>query len=185
MKDEKFLNHLIQKAQQGHRFKYLYFWGHTPKQDNLVDKSFLSQWFPAQFELEGDQYFTAEHYMMAQKAKLFNDEEIFARILQVKHPNEAKQLGRKVRNYDEKLWQEKRFDIVVQANFAKFSQHPELKNFLLATKDRILVEASPVDKIWGIGLAQDQVHIQDPSQWQGLNLLGFALMHVREQLCLG
>jgi ribA/ribD-fused uncharacterized protein len=102
--------------------------------------------------------------------------------LQVKHPNEAKQLGRKVRNYDEKIWQEKRFDIVVQANFAKFSQHPELKEFLLATKDRILVEASPVDRIWGVGMAQDHLHIQDPSQWQGLNLLGFALMHVREQL---
>ena len=65
--------------------------------------------------------------MMAQKAKLFNDKEIFAQILQVKHPNEAKQLGSKVRNYNEQIWQEKRFDIVVQANFAKFSQHPELK----------------------------------------------------------
>ena len=66
--------------------------------------------------------------MMAQKAKLFNDKEIFAQILQVKHPNEAKQLGRKVRNYDEQIWREKRFGIVVQANFAKFSQHPELKS---------------------------------------------------------
>ncbi len=71
---------------------------------------------------------------------------------------------------------------MVQANFAKFSQHPELKNFLLATKDHILVEASPVDKIWGIGMAQDHLHTQDPSQWQGLNLLGFALMRVRDQL---
>lgn len=119
--------------------------------------------------------------MMAQKAKLFNDEEIFAQILQVKHPNGAKQLGRKVRNYDEQVWQENRFDIVVQANFTKFSQHHKLKEFLLATKDRILVEASPVDKIWGIGMAQDHPYIQDPSQWQGLNLLGFALMHVRER----
>lgn len=182
MKDEKFLDDLIQKVQKGDQFKYLYFWGHTPKQVDLIDKSCFSQWYPVQFKDEGVEYFTAEHYMMAQKAKLFNDEEIFAQILQVKHPNEAKQLGRKVRNYDEKIWQEKRFDIVVQANFVKFSQHPELKNFLLATKDHILVEASPVDKIWGIGMAQEDAHIQDPSQWQGLNLLGFALMHVREQL---
>lgn len=72
--------------------------------------------------------------MMAQKAKLFNDEEIFAQILQVKHPNEAKQLGRKVRNYDEQIWQENRFDIVVQANFAKFSQYSELKNSCLQRK---------------------------------------------------
>jgi len=182
MKDEKFLDDLIQKVQKGDQFKYLYFWGHTPKQVDLIDKSCFSQWYPVQFKDEGVEYFTAEHYMMAQKAKLFNDEEIFAQILQVKHPNEVKQLGRKVRNYDEKIWQEKRFDLVVQANLAKFSQHPELKNFLLATKAHILVEASPVDKIWGIGMAQDHLHIQDPSQWQGLNLLGFALMHVREQL---
>ncbi|HFG6906773.1 NADAR family protein [Acinetobacter baumannii] len=182
MKDEKFLNDLVQKIQQGHQFKYLYFWGHIPKKANLIDKSCFSQWFPAQFNVEGIEYFTAEHYMMAQKAKLFNDKEIFAQILQVKHPNEAKQLGRKVRNYDEQIWREKRFDIVVQANFAKFSQHPELKKFLLATKDRILVEASPVDKIWGVGMAQDHPHIQDPSLWQGLNLLGFALIHVRELL---
>lgn len=128
MIDEKFLNDLIQKIQQGHQFKYLYFWGHIPKRANLIDKSCFSQWFPAQFNVEGIEYFTAEHYMMAQKAKLFNDKEIFAQILQVKHPNEAKQLGRKVRNYNEQIWQEKRFDIVVQANFAKFSQHPELKN---------------------------------------------------------
>lgn len=182
MIDEKFLNDLIQKIQQGHQFKYLYFWGHIPKRANLIDKSCFSQWFPAQFNVEGIEYFTAEHYMMAQKAKLFNDKEIFAQILQVKHPNEAKQLGRKVRNYDEQIWREKRFDIVVQANFAKFSQYPELKKFLLATKDRILVEASPVDKIWGVGMAQDHPHIQDPSLWQGLNLLGFALIHVRELL---
>lgn len=71
---------------------------------------------------------------------------------------------------------------MAQANFAKFSQHPELKEFLLATKDRILVEASPVDRIWGVGMAQEDAYIQGPSQWQGLNLLGFALMRVREQL---
>ena len=112
----------------------------------------------------------------------FNDEEVFAQILQVKHPNDAKQLGRKVRNYDEQLWQEKRFEIVVQANLAKFSQHPELSAVLLATHDRILVEASPVDRVWGIGMAQDHEHIQDPAQWNGLNLLGFALMQVRAQL---
>lgn len=182
MQDEQFLNDLIQQVQQGHQFKYLYFWGHTPKQNNHVDKSCFSQWFPSPFKQDGVEYLTAEHYMMAQKARLFNDEEAFAQILQVKHPNDAKQLGRKVRNYDEQLWKEKRFEIVVQANLAKFSQHPELSAVLLATHDRILVEASPVDRVWGIGMAQDHVHIQDPAQWNGLNLLGFALMQVRAQL---
>ncbi len=70
MKDEKFLNDLIQKVQQGHQFKYLCFWVHTPKQAGLVDKSCFSQWFPAQFEIESVEYFTAEHYMMAQKSKI-------------------------------------------------------------------------------------------------------------------
>lgn len=181
MQDEIFLNDLIEKTEQGHQFKYLYFWGHTPKQANLVDKSCLSQWFSAPFKQDGIEYLTAEHYMMAQKAKLFHDDEIFNQILKVIHPNEAKQLGRKVQNYDEQVWLEKRFDIVVEANLAKFSQHPELSDFLITTKDRILVEASPVDKIWGIGMAQDHEQIQDPKQWKGLNLLGFALMHVRSQ----
>ena len=182
MQDENFLNDLIQKVQQGHFFKYLYFWGHTPKQTNMVDKSCFSQWFPSPFKQNGIEYLTAEHYMMAQKAKLFNDDEIFNQILKVKHPNEAKQLGRKVHNYDEQVWQEKRFEIVVEANLVKFSQYSELRDFLIATNDRILVEASPVDRVWGIGMAQDHEHVRDPSLWNGLNLLGFALMQVRAQL---
>lgn len=107
MNNEFFLNHLIQQTQQGGQFKYLYFWGHTPKQAHIVDKSCFSQWFPAQFELDGIKYFTAEHYMMAQKAQLFHDDETFDQILKVTHPNEAKQLGRKVKNYDEQAWKEK------------------------------------------------------------------------------
>ncbi|MGB5887978.1 MAG: NADAR family protein [Acinetobacter venetianus] len=182
MKDDHFLNDLIHYIQQGQKFKYLYFWGHTPKQADLVDKSCLSQWYPSTFKLDGIEYLTAEHYMMAQKAKLFNDELVFAQILQVKHPNEAKQLGRKVQHYDDQIWKEKRFDIVVQANLAKFSQNSALRDFLVNTQDRVLVEASPVDTIWGVGMAQEHEHIQDPSQWLGLNLLGFALMRVREQL---
>ena len=86
--------------------------------------------------------------------------------------------------YDSKdeVWNAHRFDIVCRANFAKFSQHADLKAFLLQTGNRILVEASPVDSIWGIGLAQDDPHAENPLQWQGLNLLGFALMKVRDQM---
>ena len=83
MQDENFLNDLIQQVQQGRPFKYLYFWRHTPKQNNHVDKSCFSQWFPSPFKQEGIEYLTAEHYMMAQKAKLFNDDEIFQQILKV------------------------------------------------------------------------------------------------------
>lgn len=172
---------LIEKTQKGIPVKYLCFWGHTPKEQGIVDKSCLSQWFVAPFEVDGQIYQTAEHYMMAQKAKLF-DASLFIPIVNASHPNEAKKLGRQVKNYDEALWQAHRFNIVVDANLAKFSQHTNLKEFLVKTQDHILVEASPVDKIWGIGLAQDHIYAEQPEQWKGLNLLGFALMQVREQL---
>ncbi|MHA3049673.1 NADAR family protein [Acinetobacter sp. ANC 4639] len=179
MNDRCYLDNLMLAQQQGYKFKYIYFWGHTPKDPNTVDKSCFSQWYPSAFELDGIRYVTAEHYMMAQKAKLFHDDAIFEKILQVEHPNQAKKLGRLVQNYDEKIWLAHRFQIVVQGNIAKFAQHAALKDFLLTTEDRILVEASPVDKIWGIGLAQDHEKAQYPEQWQGLNLLGFALMQAR------
>ena len=129
-------------------------------------------------------YKNAEQFMMAQKAKLFADDEIFQKILQASHPKEVKALGRLVKNYQEDLWQQHRFEIVVQGNLAKFSQNAELKQFLLGTGKRVLVEASPVDKIWGIGLATDDENAEKPLQWKGLNLLGFALMQVRNQLIL-
>lgn len=182
MSDLQYLTDLQEQVRKGQRFKYLCFWGHTPKQKDAVDKSCLSQWFPARFEVDGVQYKTAEHYMMAQKAKLFDDDEIFEKILHVDHPNEAKMLGRKIQKYQESVWLEHRFDIVVKGNIAKFSQHSDLKKFLLDTQERILVEASPVDKIWGIGLAVDDEKAEKPLQWKGLNLLGFALMEVRKQL---
>lgn len=182
MNDQNYLTDLILNLQKDEQPKYLFFWGHTPKQKNMIDKSCFSQWYPAAFQLDGIDYPTAEHYMMAEKAKLFQDDNIFQQIIASKHPNDAKKLGRKVKGYDDTVWLKYRFDIVVVGNLAKFSQHTELKNFLLDTQQRILVEASPVDKIWGIGLSQDDPRANDPRQWQGLNLLGFALMQVRSQL---
>ncbi|OTG79266.1 hypothetical protein B9T33_12350 [Acinetobacter sp. ANC 5054] len=182
MSDSQYLTDLQEQVQQGQKFKYLCFWGHTQKQKDSVDKSCFSQWFPSPFVIDDVEYKTAEHFMMAQKAKLFADEEIFQKILEANHPNEAKALGRKIQNYQENVWLEHRFDVVVKGNIAKFTQHPELKAFLLNTQERILVEASPVDKIWGIGLATDDEKAEKPLQWKGLNLLGFALMVVRTQL---
>ena len=95
---------------------------------------------------------------------------------------ECESLGRQITGFKDDVWNAHRFDIVCQANRARFSQHADLKAFLLQTGERILVEASPVDSIWGIGLAQDDPRIDNPLQWQGLNLLGFALMKVRDQL---
>jgi len=93
-------------------------------------------------------------------------------------------MGRRVRDFEPNIWAEHCFDIVCEGNFYKFSQHSDLKSFLLNTKDRVLVEASPVDRIWGIGMAQDHEHAENPRLWKGSNLLGFALMEVREQLVL-
>lgn len=147
-----------------------------------MDKSCFSQWFPAKFEIDGVNYQSTEQYMMAQKAKLFNDEDIFQKILQTDDPKKIKALGRLVKNYQDEIWIAHRYEIVVQGNLAKFSQDNDLKAFLLGTSDQIIVEASPVDQIWGIGLAADHVNATNPNAWQGLNLLGFALMEVRKQL---
>jgi ribA/ribD-fused uncharacterized protein len=120
--------------------------------------------------------------MMAEKARLFHDEATRALILQASHPDQAKKLGRRVQNFDEARWNAVRFEVVVRGNAAKFSQHPELRQYLLQTAPCVFVEASPVDAIWGIGLAQDHPNATNPAEWRGLNLLGFALMKVRDQL---
>lgn len=162
--------------------KYLFFWGHAGRLNAPVGKECFSQWYPASFTVGGDTYATAEHYMMAEKARLFADEATRAAILQAPHPDEAKKLGRSVQNFNETRWNATRFEVVARGNMAKFGQHPELRQYLLQTGSRVLVEASPVDTIWGIGLAQDHPRATNPNEWRGLNLLGFALMEVRDQL---
>ncbi|MEO3843713.1 NADAR family protein [Streptomyces sp. CNZ287] len=169
-------------AEEGRKLKYLYFWGHRPKRQDVVDAACLSQWWPVEFEVDGVGYATAEHWMMAAKARLFGDEAAVARILATRHPGAAKAEGRKVRGFDEAVWEEHRFAAVVRGNLAKFGRHPGLGAYLLGTGSRILVEASPVDRVWGIGLAATDDRAQDPGAWRGLNLLGFALMEVRATL---
>jgi ribA/ribD-fused uncharacterized protein len=173
---------LIAAMDGGTKPKWLLFWGHQPAKDGSITKSCFSQWWPSPFEVQGETYPTAEHFMMAEKARLFGDEATRHTILAAKHPKQAKALGRQVAGFDEEGWNAKRFEIVVRANRAKFEQNPALREFLLGTGKRVLVEASPVDRIWGIGLAGDDPAAEDPQQWRGLNLLGFALMEVRSIL---
>lgn len=182
MQHVRTVDQLVQLSSKGARPKFVFFWGHTPAADGSVTKSCFSQWWKAPFNVDGVSYPTAEHFMMAGKARLFGDHATEEKILAAKHPKQAKDLGRKVANFNEAAWNEARFDIVVAANYAKFSQNPPLQEFLLQTKARVLVEASPVDSIWGIGLAADDERAEKPSKWKGLNLLGFALMEVRERL---
>jgi hypothetical protein len=161
--------------------EYLLFWGHTPRGPG-IGKHVMSQWWPARFVIGGIGYASAEHCMMAEKARLFGDEESRARILAAPDPAAAKTLGRKVRDFDEKVWKERRFDIVVAATSAKFGQNAELGAYLAGTGDAVLVEASPLDRVWGIGLAADDARATRPAEWKGLNLLGFALMQARATL---
>lgn len=173
---------LISAVRSGERIKYLHFWGHRPRQDGRVGANCLSQWWPAAFSVAGVEYATAEHWMMAAKARLFEDPEAEHRAITAPNPALAKKAGRLVRGFDEAVWQRERFGIVVEGSVHKFAAHPDLREFLLATGNRVLVEASPVDRVWGIGLAGDDEAAQDPERWQGPNLLGFALMAARERL---
>ena len=123
-----------------------------------------------------------EQYMMAEKAKLFNDSETLNLIMDEIDQKTIKDLGRMVKNFNSNIWDENKYNIVLKGNFAKFSQNNNLKEFLLSTNDSIIVEASPYDKVWGIGMKQDDKNILDVSKWKGENLLGFALMEVRDML---
>ncbi|MEL6496353.1 MAG: NADAR family protein [Cyanobacteria bacterium J06623_7] len=175
------LQDLTQYLAEGNRVKYLYFWGHQNK-NGSIGKSCFSQWYEAAFELDKIEYLTAEHYMMAEKARLFNDSQMLEKILAASNPGLAKKLGRSVTGFDQSIWLKHRRAIVVRGNVAKFGQNAALKEFLLNTRDRILVEASPRDRIWGIGLDQNHADAANPYRWKGLNLLGFSLMEVRNIL---
>jgi len=173
---------LLSQEGETKRQKFIYFWGHRGRADGAVTKACFSQWWPSLFVVDGNQYASAEHWMMAEKARLFEADEIYAEILKARSPGKAKALGRQIENFDSVVWDIEKYDIVVRGNFHKFSQHADLGQFLKNTGNRVLVEASPVDKIWGVGLAQDDPMIEKPSKWRGQNLLGFALMSVRDIL---
>lgn len=178
------ISRLIQRGEQGERPRYVFFWGHQAKKTGEIGKACFSQWYEAPFTLKEFIYPTAEHYMMAEKARLFDDQATLAKILSAGAPALAKKLGREIQGFDEQRWEARRFDAVVEGNLAKFSQNAALGDYLLTTGDRVLVEASPVDPVWGIGMAEDHPQAEDPAAWRGLNLLGFALMEVRRQLKL-
>jgi ribA/ribD-fused uncharacterized protein len=164
---------------QGHRFEYRYFFGHTPRPDGKLSNACLSQWWPCRFSVDGVVYSSAEQWMMAAKARTFDDQATLARILETHDPAAVKQLGREVRGFDGERWDALRFDLVTAGNVAKFGDDPGLREFLLDTGQQVLVEAAPRDQIWGIGLSAGNDKAKDPATWRGRNLLGFALMRAR------
>ncbi|MEV1016111.1 NADAR family protein [Micromonospora sp. NPDC049801] len=173
---------LVAAQARGERIKFLFFWGHQPERDGRVGAGCLSQWWPTPFMIDGLVFATAEHYMMWRKATVFGDDAMAERVLAAPHPHAAKALGGRVVGFDQRTWDDHRFEIVVTGNLAKFGQHAALREFLVGTGRRVLVEASPVDRIWGIGLTREDPVASEPARWRGLNLLGFALMQVRDVL---
>lgn len=151
--------------------KFVFFW----------DGPF-SQWHRSKITLYGVEYNCAEQFMMAMKAKLFGDIDTYHEIMSTSNPGEQKALGRKVRGFDVEKWSKVSRKIVYQANYVKFTSNETLKKILLDTGDREIVEASPYDKIWGIGMGVDHADILDKTKWKGLNWLGEVLMQVREDI---
>jgi len=171
----------------------VYFW--KPEAEN----GFLGQWYPSQFtwdvpagfaEDEGSagvtyKYENAEQFMMHRKALLFAPDDPTAHAIlspnsPAPHPRKLRELGREIPNFSDAIWHKHRFEIVVEGNYLKFMQNPDLKAQLLATGQREIVEASPRDKIWGVGYGAKNASA-NRRNW-GLNLLGKAIMEVRERI---
>ena len=151
---------------------------HNPNEEN----GYLSNWYPAAFALDGVTFSSIEQYMMYRKAVCFGDEKVAAQILATVDVAEIKALGRLVSGYDESLWNGVRQIVVYEGLLAKFSQNPELKAQLKDTGKAVLAECAVKDRIWGIGLSMHDSDRLDRAKWQGQNLLGYALMMVRERL---
>jgi ribA/ribD-fused uncharacterized protein len=177
------IDELRQRELNGESFELLFFGSHRPMPGGKIGTSCLSQLWTSPFDVDGDTYVTAEHYVMVGKARLFGDEAMAAHILKTPSPEEAIALGREVRGFDRATWVAARPRLIIDANRAKFTGRPELGVYLTQhTGQKILVHTGPGNLVWGIGLASNDIRARSPLAWPGTNLLGFALMEVREEL---
>lgn len=151
--------------------KYVFFWN-----------GIYSQWYEAPMTIDGVLYNCCEQYMMHQKALFFGDTETAEKIMLTSHPRDQKKLGREVKNFNKERWDKVNLQIVYKGNYSKFTQNDGLKSALLATGNKILVEASPYDQIWGIGMGEEENGIDNPINWKGQNLLGWAITLVKQEL---
>lgn len=142
----------------------------------------FSQWHMSVFTEKGISYCCAEQYMMAWKARIFQDDDAYTKIMGTCNPKEMQTIGRTIKNFNQETWDLQKFNVVARANYLKFTQNPRLKEMLRATKRSILVEASPVDRVWGIGMHIDDPNINDFNKWRGENLLGKAIMSARSRI---
>ena len=151
---------------------------HNPDEEN----GYLSNWYLSNFKIGSTQFSSMEQYVMYQKAIVFNDTKSAKKILETTDVSKIKALGRQVSNYNDKYWNGVRQIIIYKGLLEKFSRNEDLKKRLLNTGNDILAECAVQDKIWGIGLSMKDVNRWDMEKWRGENLLGFALMMVREEL---
>lgn len=151
------------------RGRYALFWGQWP-----------SNWEHSPFTLDGERYNCVEQYMMAEKARLFKDEKALKRIMAATDPRDQKRYGREVAGYDEARWSAVRYGVVLKGTLEKYRQNEGLRALLLATGDLQFVEASPDDRVWGIGMRADDPDSGSPGRWRGQNLLGKAITEARE-----
>lgn len=172
------LSVLRNKYQTGERFDYVFF---------FRSNAYFSNWYPSNFVVDGVKYWCTEQYMMAKKAELFGDTDIQRQIMTCDSQRDIKALGRKIRGFNDSVWFKHREKIVFDGNYAKFTQNPVLLSYIKNQAGKILVEASPYDKIWGIGIeylsdGSNRQYIENPFNWRGTNLLGFVLMDVRDKI---
>jgi len=158
---------------------FVLFYGHSKLSD---PRTALSQFFKTKFTVDGTNYTSAEQFMMAGKARTFKDFDALKCILEATLASECKKIGRAVRNFDKDVWDNARFDIVVRGNVAKFGANARIRDYLISTHPKVLVECAPRDQIWGIGLGAENEKALNPNTWRGRNLLGFALMEARSRL---
>lgn len=151
---------------------------HNPDEEN----GYLSNWFHSDFSIDEIEFSSMEQYMMYKKAVCFSDKKIAEEILSINDVAEIKRLGRQISNYNDNIWNGKRQIIVYEGLLAKFSQNYSLKKMLKNTGDAMLVECAVRDKIWGIGLSMSDPKRLNIDEWRGQNLLGYALMQVREKV---
>lgn len=151
---------------------------HNPNEDN----GYLSNWYPSKFTVDDVNFSSMEQYMMYKKAVCFRDKDTADRILATNDVAEIKALGRLVADYNESYWNGVRQIVVFEGLIAKFSQNKDLKKLLKATENAILAECAVKDRIWGIGLSMKDSERFEIDKWKGQNLLGYALMMVRERL---
>ena len=158
---------LQEEITNGKKHDLYLFWGHQPSKDGSITQSCFSQWWMADFWSTAHTYCCMEQYMMAAKAELFGDQEIQEKILTCSDPKQIKALGRKVRGFEQAVWDAFKYSIVLNGNWCKFSQNRTLREFLLSTGDSILVEASPYDNIWGIRLSASSLDAKKPAEMAG------------------